>query len=478
MEALKPKKEALSVSAALTIAKSLLQEHTFKILGEVSELNDKPGYKAVYFTIKDDKATLPCLIWKSRYQASEAKLHIGAKVEVTGRFSIFPAKGRMNFDVSFIVLAGEGDLRLKVAQLAQKLKGEGLMDPSAKLSLPNYPTKIGLVTSPRGAAVFDVLRTLRRRFPMAEILFAGVPVEGNQAAANLVNALNVVALAKPEVILLVRGGGSFEDLMPFNDELLARTIASLPIPVVTGIGHEPDTSIADMVADVRASTPTAAAESVAPQISEINDSLFQAKKRISNALLHRISRSSVYLDSIASRPSLNDPFTLFESDLQMVDHFRNRIEFLLKDALIPKKTAVNQLEICFARALPHSFEKKQLDLKQLERSLDKVGKTILIDKNSEVMYRMRYFSQIGKTLLNSRINNAALMASRLNDLSPLKTLERGWSIATDAQGHVIKSVDQVGVGADVSIQVKDGEILCQVKESNESKLFEFVSLEE
>ena len=288
----------------------------------------------------------------------------------------------------------------------------------------------------------------------------------------------MVALAKPEVILLVRGGGSFEDLMPFNDELLARTIASLPIPVVTGIGHEPDTSIADMVADVRASTPTAAAESVAPQISEINDSLFQAKKRISNALLHRISRSSVYLDSIASRPSLNDPFTLFESDLQMVDHFRNRIEFLLKDTLIPKKTAVNQLEIRFARALPHSFEKKQLDLKQLERSLDKVGKTILIDKNSEVMYRMRYFSQIGKTLLNSRINNAALMASRLNDLSPLKTLERGWSIATDAQGHVIKSVDQVGVGADVSIQVKDGEILCQVKESNERKLFEFVSLEE
>ena len=162
----------------------------------------------------------------------------------------------------------------------------------------------------------------------------------------------------------------------------------------------------------------------------------------------------------------------------MVDHFRNRIEFLLKDALIPKKTAVNQLEIRFARALPHSFEKKQLDLKQLERSLDKVGKTILIDKNSEVMYRMRYFSQIGKTLLNSRINNAALMASRLNDLSPLKTLERGWSIATDAQGHVLKSCDQVGVGADVSIQVKDGEILCQVKESNERKLFEFVSLEE
>lgn len=136
MEASKPKKEALSVSAALTIAKSLLQEHTFKILGEVSELNDKPGYKAVYFTIKDDKATLPCLIWKSRYQTSEAKLHVGAKVEVTGRFSIFPAKGRMNFDVSFIALAGEGDLRLKVAQLAQKLQGRRVNGSVGEIAAP------------------------------------------------------------------------------------------------------------------------------------------------------------------------------------------------------------------------------------------------------------------------------------------------------------------------------------------------------
>ncbi len=434
MESSCTQKDALSVSSALAIVKSHLQEHTFKILGEVSELNDKPGYKAVYFTIKDDKATLPCLIWKNRYHASEAKLSIGAKVEVTGKFSIFPAKGRMNFDVFRIALAGEGNLRLQVARLAQKLKVEGLMEPSAKLPLPEYPMSIGLVTSPRGAAVFDVLRTLRRRFPVAKIVFAGVAVEGKQAAKNLTSALRCVAAVSPEVILLVRGGGSFEDLMPFNDEALARTIASLPIPVVTGIGHEPDTCIADMVADLRASTPTAAAESVAPQLSEINEYLHQVKKRASSLMLHRISRSYVYLDSFASRPSLSNPFSLLESDSQLLDHLSGRIEFMLKD--------------------------------------------VLTSSNRELALIDARFTHLGKTLLSSKQSEAALMASRLNDLSPLKTLERGWSIASDSQGNVIKSVDQVTVGDDLSIQVTNGEILCKVQNSSEQKLFELVSLEE
>ena len=247
-------KEALSVSAAITIAKSLLQQHAFRITGEVSELSDKPGYKAVYFTIKDNDATLSCLMWKNRYAQAGVPLRIGAKVVVTGKFTIFAPKGRMNFEVSSLSLAGDGDLRAQVAALAEKLRQEGLMDTARKRPLVIYPQRIGLVTSPRGAAVHDVLRTLRRRFPAAKILLAGVPVEGKQASLNMIEALHTVVAAGAEEVLVVRGGGSFEDLMPFNDEALARAIAQCPVPVITGIGHEPDTSIADMVADYRAST--------------------------------------------------------------------------------------------------------------------------------------------------------------------------------------------------------------------------------
>ena len=169
---------ALSVSAAMGLAKNALEEVVVRLVGEVSEVNDKPGYKAVYFTVKDEKASLPCMMWMNRYQASGVALSVGALVELTGRFSLYAAKGRMNFDVFSVSLAGEGQLRLQVANLARELEAMGLMDPARKRPLPAYPEAIGLVTSPRGAAVHDVLRTLRRRYPLARILFAGVPVEG------------------------------------------------------------------------------------------------------------------------------------------------------------------------------------------------------------------------------------------------------------------------------------------------------------
>ena len=303
---------ALSVSAAMGLAKNALEEVVVRLVGEVSEVNDKPGYKAVYFTVKDEKASLPCMMWMNRYQASGVALSVGALVELTGRFSLYAAKGRMNFDVFSVSLAGEGQLRLQVANLARELEAMGLMDPARKRPLPAYPEAIGLVTSPRGAAVHDVLRTLRRRYPLARILFAGVPVEGPGAADGLVDGLAKVVFAGAEVVLLVRGGGSFEDLMPFNDRRLARTIAACPVPVVTGIGHEPDTSIADMVADVRASTPTAAAEAVAPAQGEIAARIQGLGAAMGHAESRRLDALSIKMERVASLPLFREPTRLFD----------------------------------------------------------------------------------------------------------------------------------------------------------------------
>ncbi len=322
------KPEAISVANALSIAKGRLEGITVRIVGEVSELSNKPGYAAVYFTLKDkdEKAVLPCLMWQNRFKSSGVQLKIGDLVDVTGRFSLYAAKGRMNFDVFAISLAGEGDIRLKIANLAKKLEAEGLMSAASKLPVPTLPQRIGLVTSPRGAAVYDVLRTLRRRYPLAQVLVAGVPVEGAQAPAYLMSGVDAVRDAGAEVILLVRGGGSFEDLMPFNDEALARHIRSLGVPVVTGIGHEPDNSIADMVADLRASTPTAAAEAISPALADIEDQLRSYARRMSSALLTKVSLASKRLLEAKASVPFTDPMSLFRREGQELDDMRGRLE--------------------------------------------------------------------------------------------------------------------------------------------------------
>ena len=181
--------DALSVSGAMALAKGALEGVTVRLVGEVSEVSNKPGYKAVYFTVKDQRAALPCMMWNNRFQASGVRLAVGQLVELTGRFTLYAPKGRMNFDVFSIALAGEGNLRMQVANLARKLEAEGLMAPARKRPVPAYPALVGLVTSPRGAAVHDVLRTLRRRFPLARVLVAGVAVEGSSAPAESLGRL-------------------------------------------------------------------------------------------------------------------------------------------------------------------------------------------------------------------------------------------------------------------------------------------------
>ncbi len=483
------KNEPLSVSAALAGAHSYLQKKTFKIVGEVSELNDKKGYKAVYFSIKDESATLSCTLWKSTYYKVQKahpgfSLSIGEKIQVEGKFGIWVEKGRMSFYVTSVSRAGDGELRARVEQLAMKLKAEGLTDPARKLPIPEYPTRIAIVTSPRGAAIHDALRTLRRRFPVAEVVFAGVPVEGKgkdaarSAAKIIADALLVVAQAKPDVILLLRGGGSFEDLMPFNDEHLARTIASIPIPVVTGIGHERDTYIADMVSDKRVSTPTAAGEAVSPDKKELFSTFFNIEKRMSGSLSHRLVRSQVYLDSIASRPSLADPLSLFRSEMLSLDHYASRLEYRLGDLLEPKEKEFQQLEARLDNAFKQNLNMDRKTLEHHAQSLYRIGKTFSHQYETEISHKADILSTIGASFANPWASQMSLFASRLNDLSPLKTLERGWSIASNENDEVIKSVDQVSEGDSLTIKVQDGEILCEVKESNERKLFELIPLED
>lgn len=408
----------LTVSEAMAQAKRSLESVTVRLIGEVSEVNAKPGYKAVYFTVKDQGASLPCMMWLNRYRESGVKLAVGMLVELTGRFTLYAPKGRMNFDVFSVSMTGEGDLRRRVAELARKLQLEGLMDPRRKRPLPFMPQHIGVVTSPRGAAVHDVLRTLRRRWPSATVSVAGVAVEGATAPAGLISGLHACVAAGCEVILLVRGGGSFEDLMPFNDESLARAVASCPVPVVTGIGHEPDNSICDMVSDFRASTPTAAAETVSPDAGRLAEELDVRGRSMAQALRRRLDSEKLRLERLATRPVFCDPRSMFSTDLLTIDMLHERL----------------------SRALPVSLERDALRIDGFEHRLRDRGATL--------------FDRYG--------HDVALRAGRLHDLSPLAVMARGYSITRDGQGAIVKSVDSVHAGDSIAVSLSDGTMSCTV----------------
>lgn len=410
---------SLSVSEAMGLARQALEGVRVHVIGEVSEFSDKPGYKAAYFTVCDRNAAMPCLMWRDDYVASGVTLRCGMQVEMTGQFSLYAQKGRMQFVVRRLEPAGEGRLRIQVAELARRLEAEGLMRAERKRSLPEYPAKIAVVTSPRGKAIHDVLRTLRRRYPLAEVLVAGIPVEGECAPAAIVDGLRVAAEAYPDVILLVRGGGSYEDLMPFNAESVARAIAASPVPVVSGVGHEPDVTIADMVADVRASTPTAAAESSAPSIEALRAALGREGRALGRALLHRTQDAAHRVARIAERPAFKDAYALLGPTAQSLDEARARL----------------------ASALPLRIERDT-------RRLDTV--------------RLR-LSGAGQRFIERHQSAVALQAARIDDLSPLKILGRGYAAAFTSDGKtVVRSIEQVAVGQSITLRLSDGNIGCDV----------------
>jgi exodeoxyribonuclease VII large subunit len=415
---------ALSVTEAMAWAKRTLEGASLRVIGEVSEATDRSGYKAVYFTLCDGSSVMSCLMWRDAFEAAGVALREGMLVEVTGTLTVYAPKGRMQFQVRTLQAAGEGALRLQVAALARRLEAEGLMLPERRRALPAFPDRIALVTSPRGKAVHDVIRTLRRRYPIAELLVAGVAVEGADAAAHIVDGLRVAAASGADVIVLARGGGSYEDLMPFNDEAVARAIVACAVPVVTGIGHEPDTSIADMVADLRASTPTAAAEAVAPSEAEVSARLEAQGRLLARALSGGVRAAERRVAVLRSHAVFRDPRALTAVVAQRLD---------AAAAGLP-------------RALPGRIAR---DSVRIETARERLGAA-----------SRRSLERAGATL--------NLAASRLEDLSPLGILGRGYAVCYSEAGAVVRSSNVLDTGDHVLVRLHRGSAGCVVQSvSNE-----------
>lgn len=322
------------------------------VSGEVSNIS-RPASGHIYFSLKDAEARLRCVMWRSEVARQAFLPTDGQAVEVHGHVSLYEAAGQYQLYADDIRLAGEGDLYRAFLRLRERLEAEGLFAPERKRSLPPWPRVIGVVTSPAAAALRDVVDVLRRRYPLAEVVLSPTPVQGAEAPARIVAALQAVnAFARPDVILLVRGGGSMEDLAAFNDEDLARAISRSPVPVVSGVGHETDFTIADFVADLRAPTPSAAAEIVSPDREEVEVGLTKIRASMSASVRESLLDLRRNLDQQLTHLRLASPRAQLANGRQRVDDMQRRLAGALGHDLALKRADVRRLGATLAAVGP------------------------------------------------------------------------------------------------------------------------------
>ena len=441
--------DMLSVSDAISLAKARVGGMpTLVVSGEVSGFrgpNARSGH--CYFQVKDDESAMDVIVWRNVYNSLGVGLRDGLTVVMHGKFDVYKGTGRLSFIARKLELAGEGALRQKVAALARKLEAEGLMAPERKRRIPRFCERVAVVTSTSGSVLDDVKRTLARRNPLVRIDVVGCAVQGPYAVDSILRALAVAASAGPEAILLVRGGGSFEDLMTFNDERLARAVAASPVPVITGIGHEPDTSICDMVSDRRASTPTAAAESVAPAINEIVDAIEGRRQRMGAALLAMMNAERSRLDMASGRATQ-----------ALTGHIaRKRV---MVDAISSRRC----LEDPFA-----FIEDRSVSLMQTEQRLHDAIPRMLAHQDRTVQVLAQRLGGGAKRIVEPHAASVQSFAASLDALSPLRVLARGYAIVRDEQGGVVADATALSVGQRVDVLLGKGSIAASVTDVSDSR---------
>ena len=410
--------------------------------GEIS--NYRPhGSGHHYFTLKDAKAQLSCVMFRGQARSLPAPLQDGLQVQARGEISVYEARGQYQLIARWIQPKGFGELQARFEALKRQLEGEGLFDPDRKQALPGFPRTVALVTSPTGAAIRDMMNILERRAPWLRLLLWPVRVQGTGSAEEIANALEQIGrrsgtdgLPAIDAVIVGRGGGSIEDLWSFNEEIVARAIHACPLPVISAVGHEVDFTIADFVADLRAPTPSAAAELVAPDGAELQRQLASAQDRLNRELERSLSGSRTRLEYQQRSLALHEPSRVVEDHFQDCDSLRDSLEIAARDAVNERADRCDQLLRLLDTLSPHARLQDQLSRLEERRSqLDRP----LADRLQR---------------LGSELSHARQMLELLN---PESTFRRGFSLTTDASGTPITHLDQVDAGMKVRTRVADGE---------------------
>ena len=430
----------ITVSELNRQAKNLLENGLAKLWveGEVSNLA-RPASGHVYFTLKDKTAQLRCAWFRQRQRGPTIHLKDGDNMLALGNVSIYEARGEYQMIVERMEPAGEGELRRRFELLKSKLQAEGLFDDGRKRGLPAVPTRIGVITSPSGAVIRDILSVLKRRFPLVPVILYPAAVQGDAAAGELVAALATAAdRAECDVLILGRGGGSLEDLWPFNEERVARAIFSSPIPVISAVGHEVDFTIADFVADLRAPTPSGAAEMVVPDQDQ---------------WLRSIAAISVRLVSLA-RHSL-------ESRAQTLDWLSKRLAQSSPAATVARQTAwLRNLRQVMAAATRHDLTKRSGGVERMRSRLLQQSPALLLQNRIALLgtLKHRLATSVHGHVARSR-GQFDVAVRGLNSVSPLATLERGYAIVTDgSSGRIVRDASEISQGAGISARLASGSV--------------------
>ena len=432
--------------------------------GEIS--NYRPAESGhLYFTMKDGSAQLRVVMWRTQARLLRFRPENGLQVIARGRVTVYDERGDLQFQAEHLEPKGAGALQIAFEQLKAKLAAEGLFDPARKRAIPALPRRIGLVTSPRGAALQDILNILRRRHESVNILIYPAQVQGEGAASEVTAGVRYFSRqGGVDVVIVARGGGSFEDLFAFNDEGLARTIAACEIPVISAVGHETDFTICDFVADLRAPTPSAAAELVTRSKHELSEKLHALHKRMSQAInykllrahnaLSKLAQSGVFArmqDSIARRQQRADDlgFRLAQAQSRLLKNYSRRLE---------------TIEASLRRHDPRvrtAGMRRELEARSGE--LISACSRLLVSRRTHVDQLTVALGRASETVLLRRRSKWERLQSNLQALSPKAILARGYALVFDADGRLVKHASQLKSGDQVRTQLARGEFTADVK---------------
>jgi exodeoxyribonuclease VII large subunit len=454
---------ALTVTQLVDVTNSQLSRlGTLTIEGEISGFKGPARSGHLYFALKDEKSRIDVVVWRGRAAKLGFRPEDGQLVEATGTLDVYGGSGKLSFVIERLELAGLGQLARQVEELKRKLAAEGLFDDARKRPVPAFCQRVAVVTSMSGSVKGDVQRTLARRNPLVAIDFVNVPVQGAGAEAGIARGLAAADRLGADAILLVRGGGSWEDLMCFNTEVVARAIVACKTPVVTGIGHEPDVTIADLVADRRASTPTGAAESVAPSLQEIVDVINARRGRLERALTTCVARERKVSDDLGRRLAL-----AVTSDLAVK---AERVEALAARPVLADpgrylqklREDADRTEQRLVDALPRLVETRAARLDHLSARLVAAGEHVVPARAAAVEARATALGHAMAAQMSAHERALATAAASLEALSPLRVLSRGYAYVSTPAGAVVMHASDVAVGEELAVRMQDGTIAATV----------------
>jgi exodeoxyribonuclease VII large subunit len=438
-----PPRNVLTISQLNAQARMLLERGLGSVWleGEVSNLS-RPASGHWYFSLKDAGAQVRCAMFRTRAMLVRFQVRDGARVVARGRVSLYEARGEFQVVVEHLEEAGEGALRRRFEELKRKLAAEGLFDTARKRKPPTLPRRVGVVTSGTGAALRDILHILRRRFRAVPVLVYPCAVQGESAPREIVEALRIAGQrAECDVLILARGGGSLEDLMAFNDEAVARAIAASPIPVISGVGHETDFTIADFVADERAPTPSGAAERAVPDSTEFLRALGALERNLAGAMRRRLRTLGQALYVHERGLARAHPGARLRQHAQRLDELDQRLQRAMSGRLGRSHDRLERARALLARSSPRRR------LGTLRLRLERAAKQLPLCMRRRLVGAREDFERTARTL---------------HAVSPLATLERGYAIVLDEAGRVVSDATAVATGAAIEARLARGALRATV----------------